>query len=137
MITITELKTHLYQENINTISRTDTTILEASIDGAISEVKGYLASYDREAIFGATGSNRNALLLIFLKDIAVWHFLVLSNAGVELELRENRYNRAIAWLKGVQKGEIQPDLPTITESDGDKKTDTIKTGSNPKKTQHF
>ncbi len=137
MITIQELKTHLYEENIATISRDDETILQASIDGAIAEAKGYLASYDREAIFSATGSDRNALLLIFLKDIAMWHFIVLCNAGTELDLREKRYNSAISWLKGVQKGDIQPDLPTAIEDDGERATDTIKAGSNPKKTQHF
>lgn len=137
MITTEELKTHLYSENIGTISRGDETILQAAVDGAIAEVKGYLAAYDRERIFNATGTERNALLLIFLKDIAVWHFIVLCNAGTEYELREKRYDRAIAWLKGVQKGEISPDLQTATEDDGDKATDTIRTGSNPKKNQHF
>ncbi len=137
MVTIEELKTHLYEEDIATISRDDTTILQAAIDGATAEAKGYLASYNREAIFSATGNKRNALLLIFLKDIAVWHFIVLCNAGTELDLREKRYDRAIAWLKGVQKGDIQPDLPTAIEDDGERATDTIKAGSNPKKTQHF
>jgi phage gp36-like protein len=137
MITKEELKTHLYAENIATISRGDDTLLTAAIDGAIVEAKGYLTAYDIEVIFTAEDSDRNALLLIFLKDIAVWHFLVLSNAGVELELREKRYNSAIAWLKGVQKGLITPDLPTITEEDGDVSNTTIRTGSNPKRDNHF
>ncbi len=89
------------------------------------------------AIFNAVGRDRNSLLLIFVKDIAVWHFIVLCNAGTDLEIREKRYDRAISWLKGVQKGDIQPDLPVTIEDDGDKATDTIRTGSNPKKTQHF
>ncbi len=136
-ITQEELKTHLYRENIDTISREDDSILQAAIDGAIAEAKGYLSAYDREQIFSKTGEERNALLLIFIKDIAVWHFIVLCNAGTELELREARYKSAIAWLKGVQKGDISPDLPTAIEPDGEKATDTIKTGSNPKKRQHF
>lgn len=137
MITIEDLYTHLYNENIETISRNDEAIIQASIDGAVAEAKGYLSSYDVERIFSETGNERNALLLIFLKDIAVWHFITLCNAGTELELREKRYDRAISWLKSVQKGEIQPDLPTTSEDDGEKATDTIKAGSNPKKTQHF
>ncbi len=136
-ITQEELKTHLYSENIETISREDNTILQAAIDGAVAEAKGYLGAYDREQIFKATGKERNALLLIFIKDIAVWHFIVLCNAGTDWEMREKRYDRAISWLKGVQKGDISPDLPTAIEDDGDKATDTIKAGSNPKKTQHF
>lgn len=137
MITTQELKTHLYAENIATISRGDDTLLKAAIDGAIVETKGYLTAYDIETIFGAEDGDRNPLLLIFIKDIAVWHFLVLSNAGVELELREKRYDRAIAWLKGVQKGIITPNLPTITEEDGDVSNTTIRTGSNIKRDNHF
>lgn len=137
MISIAELKTHLYKENIDTISRGDKTLMQAAIDGAIAETKGYLSAYNKEVVFGATGKNRNALLLIFLKDIAVWHFLVLNNAGSNYTHREKRYDSAIDWLKNVQKGNVKPDLPTATEDDGDKATDTIRTGSNPKKTQHF
>ncbi|MDR2765323.1 MAG: DUF1320 domain-containing protein, partial [Tannerella sp.] len=110
-ISTDELKTHLYGENIQAISGSDETILAAALDGAVQEAKGYLAAYDRDAIFGASGTDRNALLLIFIKDIAVWHYINLCNAGVELRLRQDRYERAVAWLRAVQKGEVTPDLP--------------------------
>ena len=135
-ISVDELQTHLYQENINVISRADITIVTAAIDGAVQEAKGYLADYDRAAIFAATDENRNALLLIFVKDIAVWHFLTLCNAGAELELRQSRYTRAIDWLKGVQRGDISPDLPKLTDEDGEI-TGGVIYGSNAKRNQHF
>lgn len=83
-ITPKELETHLYKENIEAISREDETILTAAIDAALQEAYGYLGAYDRKKIFEATGSQRNALLLIFVKDIAVWHFVNLCNAGTDL-----------------------------------------------------
>lgn len=135
-----ELGTHLYLENIETITRYDNAILLAAIDTAIAEAYGYLGSYDREQIFSAKGDNRNALLLTFVKDIAVWHFLCLSNAGVEMQLRQDRYERAIAWLKAVQKSEIKPNLPTKDDADNDGKPDGVGEyifGSNPKRSQHF
>ena len=138
-ITPEELETHLYKENIEAISREDGTILTAAIDAAIEEAYGYLGAYDRKRIFSATGSQRNALLLIFVKDIAVWHFVNLCNAGTELELREKRYDRAIAWLRQVQKGETTANLPVI-DNDGDGKPDTAGEyiyGSNPRRNQHF
>lgn len=138
-ITPEELETHLYKENIEAISREDGTILTAAIDAAIEEAYGYLGAYDRKRIFSATGSQRNALLLIFVKDIAVWHFVNLCNAGTELELREKRYDRAIAWLRQVQKGETTANLPVI-DNDGDGKPDTAGEyiyGSNPRRKQHF
>lgn len=136
-ITVDELKTHLYQENVDIMTGSDATILTAAIDGAVQEAKGYLAAYDREAIFAASGDQRNALLLIFIKDIAVWHFVNLSNAGVSLELRQHRYDRAVAWLKAVQKGDISPDLPEAKDNTGTATAGVIKFGSNPKKNQHF
>jgi phage gp36-like protein len=131
-----ELKTHLYAENINVISRDDETILQAAIDAACQEAKSYLAAYNTTEIFAAVGSDRNALLLIFIKDIAVWHFINLCNAGTELQLRQDRYERAIDWLKAVQRGDVSPDLPKIIE-DGKEKNGIITFGSNPKKNQHF
>ena len=110
-VTTEEIKTHLYGESIKAISGSDDTILMAAIDAAVSEARGYLAGYNRDAIFSAVGTHRNALLLVFIKDIAVWHYINLCNAGTELELRLERYKRAIDWLKGVQRGDITPDLP--------------------------
>lgn len=139
-LTPEELKTHLYKENIETITRHDETIIMAAIDAAIGEAYGYLGAYDREKIFKAQEDERNALLLTFIKDIAVWHFICLSNAGVEIQLRQDRYERAIDWLKAVQRSDIKPNLPILENSDqeGDSKgIGEYIFGSNPKRSQHF
>ena len=131
-----EMKTHLYAENISIIQRDDETILTAAIQGATIEARGYLKAYDVEKVFSSEGEERNPLLLIFVKDIATWHFLVLCNAGHELKLRQDRYDRAIQWLKGVQRGDIDPDLPVMASESG-QGTGIIKFGSNPPRGQHF
>lgn len=136
-LTSEELKTHLYAENINVISRDDETILQAAIDAACQEAKSYLAAYNTTEIFADSGPDRNALLLIFIKDIAVWHFINLCNAGTELQLRQDRYERAIDWLKAVQRGDVSPDLPKVIDESGLEKNGIITFGSNPKKEQHF
>lgn len=140
-LTPEELQTHLYKENIATISREDDAIVAAAIDAAIEEAWGYLGAYDREKIFGAVGDQRNALLLIFVKDIAVWHFVNLCNAGTDLQLRQDRYERAVAWLKSVQRSDTKPNLPVVEDADGDGKPDPAVGeyifGSNPKRSQHF
>lgn len=117
-LTIDEIKTHLYAEVVDAIGEDDVTILQASVDGAIAEAKGYLHAWDIAAEFAKTGADRNALLLIFLKDIAVWHYINLANPGTDLKLRQDRYNAAIAWLKGVQRGDIVPDLAASTAVEG-------------------
>ncbi len=132
-----ELKTHLYAENISVIARDDETILTAAIDGAVQEAKSYLGSYDRETIFAAQDDDRNALLLIFIKDMAVWHFVNLCNAGSDLELRQDRYKRAVDWLKAVQCGDVSPDLPKPVDEEGEATTGGVIYGSNSKRNQHF
>lgn len=135
-ITVEDLKTHYYDEHADIVTRNDETIIIAAIDAAVQEAKSYLAAYDRKAIFAQSGENRNALLLTFVKDIAVWHFINLCNAGTELELREKRYNRAVDWLKAVQRGDVSPDLQKV--ECGDKPSGgNIIFGSNQKKNQHF
>lgn len=134
-LTTEELGTHIYGENAELISRGDITIPQAAVDGAIAEAKSYLKKFDTTAVFNAAASARNALLLIFVKDIAVWHYIQLANPGIDIDLREKRYNAAIAWLKGVQKGDISPDLP---ETDDETfASGPVQFGSNPKRNQHF
>ena len=94
-------------------------------------------SLDRTAIFEAEGTARNALLLTFVKDIAAWHLINLCNAGSDLKLRQDRYERAIAWLVAVQKGNVSPDLPVNQTDDGIPTAPTISYGSNTKRGQHF
>ena len=110
-----ELYTHLFEETISSISGNDERLLLAAITGAISEAKGYLNAYDRETICNKAGDERDALLLIWVKDIAVWHYINIARPAVDIDLRERRYNAAIAWFKGVQKGDIVPDLPRIVD----------------------
>ena len=101
-ITTEELATHLYREEIEVISRDDDTLLTAAIDAAIAEAYGYLGAYDRDRIFAAENAGRNALLLVFIKDMAVWHFVNLCNAGSDLELREKRYDSGAVAATGTE-----------------------------------
>lgn len=140
-LTIQELNTHLHDEQVETITRGDNTIAEAAIDAAIAEARGYLTRFDTSRVFSASGTKRNQLLLIFVKDIAVWHLINLCNAGNDLEFRQDRYERAVDWLKGVQRGDVSPDLPE-REPEGSKTEKNnpvgpIAYGSNPKRCQHF
>lgn len=131
-ITKLDLETHLRGEVVNLITRAEDAIIEAAIDGAISEIKGYLSGYDTDAIFKAECKERHALLLIFAKDIAVWHLINLCSAASNYEKREGRYKRACEWLKGVQRGDISPDLPKIADA-----PKLVLSSSNPKRTTHF
>lgn len=137
-LTPDELKTHLYGEIVSTINRADNTILQSAIDAAISEVKSYLSAFDTEAIFSATGDERNPILLLYTKDIAVWHFIQLANPNTNLELRADRYEKAIQWLDKIMRGQVVPDLPLPgPPDDGTDQQNFIKWGSNPARNNYF
>lgn len=136
-ITKDDLYTHLRAENAELITRGDDTLITAAIEGAIAEIKGYLGDYNTEVVFNTQGDKRHALLLIFTKDVAVWHLINLCSNGTLYEVREKRYNRAVAWLKDVQATKITPDLPKKIDASSGKPSSVIKSTSNPKRTNHF
>lgn len=135
-VTPQEITTHLGAAQISAISDGDDTALEFAIDAAIKEAKGYLQAFDIATELAKTGANRNSLLMLFIKDLAVWHFVNICNVNTSMELRENRYNRAVAWLKEVQKGNVIPDLPEKVNTDGESDNLPYKVTSNPKRTNH-
>lgn len=129
-----EITTHLGAEQIEAISDGDSTMLQAAIDAAIVEAKGYLSAFDMMAELAKSGTDRNALLVIFVKDIAVWHFVNICHVNTSIELRQDRYERAVAWLRAVQKGEVKPDLPQLTATE---QAAIISFSSNKKRNNHY
>lgn len=86
---------------------------------AIEEVAGYLRpKYDTDAIFKATGNERNHLIVMQTCDIALYHMTASAPQKMGMEIRKERYERAVKWLEGVQAGKIVPDLPLATDEQG-------------------
>lgn len=131
-----EIKTHLYGEKVSTITRTDDTILDSAINAAIAEVKSYLSAFDIETIFSKVDNDRNPILLLYTKDIAVWHFVQLANPNIDLQLRLERYEKAIAWLDKVMRGQAVPDLPLKPTTD-DIENNFIRFGGNAPRNNYF
>lgn len=79
---------------------------------AIEEISGYLRPvYDCDSIFSAQGESRNRLIVMRTVDIALYHLVASLPQKMGIEIRKERYDRAIEWLEGVQAGKIIPDLP--------------------------
>lgn len=114
-LSIAEIKTHLYEGVVNKISRDDDTIVQSAIDAGIAEAQGYLSAYDTTAIFAAEGAARNQIILLFIKDMVVWHYIQLANPAVEMDLRLKRYEQATKYFEKVQSGKATPQLPYAAE----------------------
>lgn len=87
---------------------------------AIEEIAGYLRpKYDTGAIFSAVGNDRNKVIVMYTCDCALYHMAASTPQKMGMEIRKERYERAIKWLEGVQAEKIIPDLPLATDENGE------------------
>jgi phage gp36-like protein len=104
---------------------------------AQEEIASYLRpKYDVTAVFAKQGDDRNELIVMFTCDIALYNMVATLPGKMGLDIRKERYDRAIKWLEGVQEGKIVPDLPVPTDDDGNEAPQTFfRISSEPK--QHY
>ena len=82
-------------------------IIEICENRAIAEMRSYLGKpYDCDAIFAARGDERHQLVLMFALDITIYHIFCQHNPYKISSIREQRYKRAIEWMKGIMNGDI-------------------------------
>ncbi len=134
-LTPEELSTHLYADVMHAISNNDNTNVQTAINAATAEAQGYMSRYDAVTILGKAGDERDPILLMYLKDMAVWHLIALGNPGIEMELRENRYNSAIGWLTKIQAGKVVPSGWPLNEPAAEQSY--FQYGSNPRRSNHY
>ena len=114
-IKTTDYDATIHREILNSLLRADSDdydseIIEICEDRAIAEMRSYMnKTYDCDAIFSARGDNRHPLVLMFAIDISVYHIFCQHNPFKLSKIREDRYKRAIEWLKGIMEGDITID----------------------------
>ena len=87
---------------------------------AVEEIAGYLRpKYDTGAVLRALLKQRNKLVVMYTCDIAIYHMTASTPQKMGMEIRKERYERAIKWLEGVQAGKIVPDLPLAMDEYGE------------------
>lgn len=117
-LTPAELESVIYQYQLTQITEGDLGIQNDAINAAIQEVSSYLNPnmqhqyqdgrplYDVEAIFAATGDDRNALVLMHTKIVSVYYIMSLANVDIIHEDFMKRYDRTISYLKDVRDGKM-------------------------------
>ena len=132
-LTPQELRTHAYDEEIKAIIRDDETIALACIDMAVEYAESKLMKdYDTKAIFAARGEDRSALLLQYIKDIAIWELIGLANPSIDYEDKKLRYKDATGWLTAVYKG-----MPATFPKKEDEKPSSFAMISNKKRNNYY
>lgn len=137
-ITQEDYDASIHQEILDSLIRSDRQIIEICEDRAIAEMRGYLsARYDCDKIFTAEGGKRNQLVLMMALDIAIYHIFCVHNPRNMSQIRTDRYERAVEWLKGVRKGDISVDgLPEVGQAEKDAAAQ-FQIRSNPKRINRF
>lgn len=122
-ISLEDYDASIHREILDSLLRQGTSdydpqIIEICEDRAISEMKSYLnKKYDCQAIFSQTGAERHPLILMFALDIAIYHIFCQHNPYKMSKIREDRYERATTWLKGVMKSDITVEGAPLLPSD--------------------
>lgn len=122
-IKIADYDASIHREILDSLIRVDSSqekdyaVVEVCEDRAISEMRSYLGKYyDCDKIFSASGDERHPLVLMMAIDICVYHIFCLHNPYKISEIRKDRYDRAVEWLKGVASGKVTIDgAPRLPE----------------------
>lgn len=117
-ITISDYQASIHKEILSSLLREtsaggqpnpdyDPNIVEICEDRAVDEMRAYLdKSYDCDAIFSARAEQRHSLILMFALDIAIYHIYCIHNPYKISDIRKERYERAVEWLKSVARGAV-------------------------------
>jgi hypothetical protein len=133
-----DFNTHLYTELIDAIKRDDIGKLDKAIKAAEKQAKGYMSRYDIDTMFAAVGDARDDMLLMYLKDLAVWHFIVIANPNINIEFHRERFEDAVTELGKIQSGKVVPyGWPPAEKPEGSNGNSFIQVSSNPRRETRF
>ena len=119
LVTPAELKSHIYDYQVQQITENDSTITETAISTAEALVKSYLANrFDTAAIWATTGNDRPPLVVDLIKTIAVYKLIRLCNVDILYDRYHDAYLEAIDILKPISQGTITPSLPRYGSGGG-------------------
>ena len=133
-VNIHDYDASVHREILDALIREDEMLLEICEDRAVAEMRSYLSKrYDCDAIFAAEGDDRHPLILMMVLDIAVYHIFCIHNPQKLSQVRKDRYERAVAWMKAVAREEISVEgAPLLSDEDRAGKS-PLMFKSNPKR----
>jgi phage gp36-like protein len=113
-LTSDDFEAYIKTDVLTNVISNDSTVLDKAELSAIEELSSYLRlRYDIAAVLSETGSSRNAWIITLLVDMTLYHVHSRINPRQVPQLRMDRYDAAIEWLKSVAKGNLAPALPVL------------------------
>lgn len=134
-IELSDYDASIHRDILDALTRNDNAIVEICEDRAIAEMRGYLSGhYDCDKLFAVTGGERNQLVLMMALDIAIYHIFSIHNPQKLTQLRKDRYERAVEWLKAVKKGMSVDGVPELEKVE---RKSSYELRSNQKRINHY
>lgn len=101
-------------------------------------ISSYLRNrYNITTIFSAIGDARNTVVVGWMVDVSLYHLFAKMPGRMGYDIRKERYDQVISELEAINKGQMTPNLPLLTDSDGTPTAGPIKWGSEPAYKNHW
>lgn len=111
----------------------DDSIITTACSQAIGQIRAYTVDkYDIVTELAKTGSNRDEMVLMISKDLAIYHIWSYVDAASIPNIRRDRYKAAVDFLRDIQNGMV-----TMNLADSVIAYIPIAGGSNDKRTSHY
>ena len=137
-VQLSDYDASIHREILDALTRSDESVVEICEDRAIAEMRCYLSKrYDCDRIFSATGDARLQLVLMMVVDIAVYHIFCIHNPQKLSQLRKDRYDRAVEWMKAVAAEDISIEGAPLLSEEQRAAHAAFRIHSNPKRTNHW
>ena len=131
-----------YNWNQNPLPKVNTnywSVYEGHVNNVFTATSANLSTYyfsgftPDNSLYWTKGDNRNHQIKLYMIDAVLFHLLSRLNPRNVSELRETRYKTVIDWLKNVQKGKVELDVPIIVPTQGG----SIRWGSQPRQNMTY
>lgn len=137
-VELSDYDASIHRDILDALVREDEAVIEVCEDRAIAEMRSYLARrYDCDRIFSATGADRNQLVLMMVIDIAVYHIFCIHNPQKLSQIRKDRYERAVEWMKAVAAEEISIEGAPLLPQEQRAAYSSFHVKSNRKRVNHW
>lgn len=122
-------------DDLEVLQNSDNTQRVQAEETAQEIISGYIRSrYDVVAIFTATGSVRNKMMIMLMIDITLYNLSATIPGRLTSENLQIRFDNAKSFLKDIQNGKMDLNLPAKDAVDSG---NPIRFGSNSKQNNEW
>ena len=142
-IQLSDYDATIHREILDSLLRGDAegdgeAVIEVCENRAVATVRSLIgARYDCDAIFSATGGERNVLVLEVCLDIAVYEIFCQHNPYKMSQVRKDRYDDAMQWLRDVRDFNANIEGAPLLDEESRKDNSRWLIGSRPQRDMYF